>query len=239
MDKDLELLIKNFENEGEDFIVGKRNKIKTFLFKGKTINVKSFAVPFFLKGIMYRYFRPSKAKRSFEYAKILEQKGIGTPKPIAYFENKNLLQLLDSYYVCDHLVPDLVFKDLFSREFKEEELILKQFAHFCFQLHESGIEFKDHSPGNTLIKKNASGNYDYYLVDLNRMNFHENMDFETRMKNLARITPSQEMVKVIAHEYAILYKKPQEEVFNLMWKYTSEFQKRFLRKKKIKKVFKK
>lgn len=238
MDKDLELLIKNFENEGNDFIVGKRNKIKTFDYKGKLLNVKSFAVPFLLKGFMYRYLRPSKAKRSFDYAKILEEKGIGTPKPIAYYENKNSIQLLDSYYVSEHLTPDLVFKDLFDKVHKEQELILKQFAHFCFKLHELGIEFKDHSPGNTLIKKNIDGNYEYFLVDLNRMNFHEVMDFDKRMKNLSRITPSREMVETIAFEYAKLYKKSEVEVFNLMWKYNVAFQKKYSRKKKLKSIFK-
>jgi hypothetical protein len=238
MDKDLELLIKNFENEGNDFIVGKRNKIKTIDYKGELLNVKSFAIPFLLKGIMYRYFRSSKAKRSFDYAKILEAKGIGTPKPIAYFENKNSFQLLDSYYVSKHLTPDLVFKDLFDKVFKEQELILKQFAHFCFKLHELGIEFKDHSPGNTLIKKNTEGNYDYFLVDLNRMNFHESMDFDKRMKNLCRITPSKGMVKTIAFEYAKLYKKSEKDVFSLMWKYNIEFQKKNIRKKKLKSIFK-
>lgn len=238
MEKGLELIIKNFDRDGKDFIVGKRNKIKTFFLDGKMINVKSFGIPFLFKGIMYRYFRPSKAKRSYEYAKILEQKGIGTPKPIGFYEHKNFLRLLDSYYISEHLIPDLVFKDLFDKQFDDYDLILRQFAQFSFRLHELGIEFKDHSPGNTLIKKNKKGTYDYFLVDLNRMNFHESMDFNLRMKNLSRITPDREMVKIIAYEYAKLYNKPKKEVFEMMWRYTSQFQKRFSRKKKLKNLFK-
>ena len=158
----------------------------------------------------------------FHYT-ILNQKNIGTPKPIGYFENKNWFRLLDSYYVCEHITPDYVFKDLFGVENPETDTILKQLAHFCFQLHEAGIEFKDHSPGNTLIKKNESGTFDFYLVDLNRMTFHKEMDFNLRMKNLCRLTPSEYMVQVISYEYAKLYNKPKEEVFQLMWKYTDAF----------------
>jgi len=236
MDKELLHLIKNFENVGENFVVGKRNKIKTIPYKNLVLNVKSFKIPSLIQGFVYRFLRASKAKRSYNYAKILEEKGIGTPKPIAYYENKTSFKLLDPYYISEHLIPDLVFKDLFDRNFTDEEIILQQFAHFSFKLHEAGIEFLDHSPGNTLIKKTDTNKYSYYLVDLNRMKFHKNMDFNTRMKNLSRITPSKEMVKVISYEYAKLYNKEEKVVFDLMWNYTSNFQKRFLRKKRIKKA---
>ena len=55
----------------------------------------------------------------------------------------------------------------------ENEIILRQFIRFSYLLHQKGIEFLDNSPGNTLIKKNEKGVYDFYLVDLNRMKFHQ------------------------------------------------------------------
>jgi hypothetical protein len=39
----------------------------------------------------------------------------------------------------------------------------------------------DHSPGNTLIKKVSKISISSFF-DLNRMNFHESMDFDMRMK---------------------------------------------------------
>jgi tRNA A-37 threonylcarbamoyl transferase component Bud32 len=165
----------------------------------------------------------------------LKQKNIGTPTPIGYYENKNYFRLLDSYYVCEHITPDYVFKDLFNVDNPDTDEILKQLAYFCFQLHEAGIEFKDHSPGNTLIKKNKSGTFDFFLIDLNRMTFHKEMDFNLRMKNLCRLTPSEYMVQVISYEYAKLYNKPKEEVFKLMWKYTDAFFNKSLIKRNFKK----
>ena len=235
MDESIVNIIKNFGTEGDLLVAGKRNVIKTFQYKTTVLNIKSFKIPILINGIIYRYFRKSKAQRSFEFATILNQKNIGTPKPIGYFENKNWFRLLDSYYVCEHITPDYVFKDLFGVENPETDTILKQLAHFCFQLHEAGIEFKDHSPGNTLIKKNESGTFDFYLVDLNRMTFHKEMDFNLRMKNLCRLTPSEYMVQVISYEYAKLYNKPKEEVFQLMWKYTDAFFNKALKKRNFKK----
>lgn len=234
MDKALLDIINNFDTLGEDFVVGKRNKIKIIPYKDTILNIKSFKVPNLINGIIYRFFRKSKAHRSYFYAKILKDKGIGTPDPIAFYENKSWYRLYDSYYICEHLTPDYVFKNLFNVHIEDLDIILKQFAHFCFKLHENGIEFLDHSPGNTLIKKVGEKQYEFYLVDLNRMKFHSTMDFKTRMKNLSRITPSEAMIKTISYEYAKLYGKNEEEVFNLMWKCTLEFQKGADRKKYIK-----
>jgi len=81
------------------------------------------------------------------------------------------------------LVTELTFRELVEiPEYPENEIILRQFTKFCFDLHEKGIEFLDHSPGNTLIKKVGDQQYAFYLVDLNRMNFHTTMDFDMRMK---------------------------------------------------------
>jgi hypothetical protein len=49
------------------------------------------------------------------------------------------------------------------------------------------------------------------------------MDFNLRMKNLCKLTPSEYMVQIISAEYAKLYNKPKEEVFQLMWHYTAAF----------------
>jgi hypothetical protein len=228
--------INNFNSSGILFGDGKRNKIKLFELEGKTINIKSFKIPNLINKIVYNYFRKSKARRSFEFATILLEKGIGTPQPIAYFENYDFVGLNDSYYISEHLQCDLTFRELVEiPDYPDHSNILRQFSRFSFDLHEKGIEFLDHSPGNTLIKKAADGNYDFFLVDLNRMEFHSEMSFESRMKNLSRLTPKREMVLIMSEEYAKLYSKPFDEVFEKMWGYIKEFQEKYHRKRRLKK----
>ena len=84
MDKSIVNIIKNFGTEGDLLVAGKRNIIKTFRYDTIVLNIKSFKIPIFINGIIYRYFRKSKARRSFEFATILRQKNIGTPKAIGY-----------------------------------------------------------------------------------------------------------------------------------------------------------
>ena len=238
--KEIVSIINNFNSTGFLFGDGQRNKIKLFELEGKTINVKSFKIPHFINKIAYKYFRKSKARRSFEYATTLLEKGIGTPQPIAYFENYDFIGLKDSYYVSEHLQCDLTYRELVEiPDFPDNDTILRQFTRFSFDLHEKGIEFLDHSPGNTLIKKNAEGNYDFYLVDLNRMNFHDNMDFDSRMKNLSHLTPKKEMIAVMSNEYSKVYPAQTEaEIFEKMWFYTNDFQERFAKKRRLKKKLK-
>ena len=85
--QNLILLVDNFKDQGKDFVIGTRNIIKEFEVEGNKVVVKSFKVPNVLNKVIYRYFRKSKAKRSYEYAIKLQEKGIGTPQPYAYFEN--------------------------------------------------------------------------------------------------------------------------------------------------------
>lgn len=232
--------IANFENSGILFGDGQRNTIKLFDLNGKTINIKSFKKPHLINKIAYKYFRKSKARRSFEYATTLLEKKIGTPQPIAYFENYDLVGLKDSYYVSEHLECDLTYRELVEiPSFPDNENILRQFTRFSFELHEKGIEFLDHSPGNTLIKKNHEGYYDFFLVDLNRMNFHDAMDFDARMKNLSHLTPKKGMIAIMSNEYAKVYSTQNEAaIFEKMWFYTVDFQERFAKKRRLKKKLK-
>jgi len=238
--KEVLLLIQEFNSSlGLLFGDGIRNVIKLFELDGKTINIKSFKIPNLINKIAYRYFRKSKARRSFEYATFLLKNGIGTPQPIAYLENYDWIGLKDSYYVSEHLQCDLTFRKLIEMPtYPDFESILRQFTRFSYSLHQKGIEFKDHSPGNTLIKKNVDGKYDFFLVDLNRMDFHEKMSFELRMKNLCRLTPVKEMVEIMSSEYAKLSGESEELIFKTLWKNTSDFQEKFYRKKRLKKKLK-
>jgi len=227
----------NFDTSGVMFCDGKRNKIKLFEFENTIVNVKSFKVPNLVNRIVYKFVRKSKARRSFEYANRLIELGIGTPQPIAFAEKYSSLGLGRSFYICEHLKVDLTFRELVEIDnYPDYHNILHQFMQFCFLLHEKGIEFLDHSPGNTLIKKVGEGKYDFFLVDLNRMNFHSEMDFESRMKNLSHLTPRMDMVAQMSAEYAKLYTVEKEEkIFEQMWFYTNDFQRKFHRKISLKK----
>ena len=232
-------LIDHFLIEGKILVNGQRNAIKLFEVEGITLNIKSFKRPNLFNKIVYRYFRKSKARRSFEFASKLMEMQIGTPQPVAFFENYDFVGLKESYYACEHLENVFEFREIVQNEaFENRDFIIRKFTQFTFEMHEKGIEFLDHSPGNTLIRKNTDGSYSFFLVDLNRMQFHETIDFKTRMKNLSKITHKKDMIAVMSNEYAKLSNGDETTIFETMWGLTADFQYRFHRKKRIKKKLK-
>lgn len=238
--KEIETLLTHFNEQGTLLVKGSRNTIKIFPLNDQLLNIKAFKKPNLLNSFVYRFIRDSKAKRSYNYALRLLNSDIGTPQPIAFAEFNNGIGLGKSFYVCEHIVTEYTYRDLVENpDLENHEAILRAFTVFCYKLHEAGVEFKDHSPGNTLIKINSDNSYSFYLVDLNRMQFHAQMSFEQRMYNLRRLTPKKEMIAVMANEYAKLYtQKSEKEIFELLWNLTSEFQMKFHRKQKLKKRYK-
>lgn len=233
----IDAIINNFDKKGDLIYGGDRNEIKSFKIDDLTITIKSFKVPSIINKIAYRFFRKSKARRSFEFANILLDHHIGTPHPIAYCEFPGILLFQKSFYISEHVDYDLTYREL-TRDlsYPDHENILRAFTRFTHQLHNNNINFLDHSPGNTLIKKTAEG-YNFYLVDLNRMRF-EPMDFETRVKNFSRLTVHKSMIETMSDEYAKCTGEDFNKIFKLMWESTQKFQYKFHRKKRIKKALK-
>lgn len=229
--------IENFEHQGTPFGNQDRNSLKLFEIESFILNVKSFKIPNLINQFVYRFFRKSKAQRSYEYAEILIDKGIGTPKPLAYYEFMDLLRFGKSYYISEQIHCDYTYRDLtnnFSIENYEE--ILRAFTRFTFNLHENEVNFLDHSPGNTLIKKTNDG-FDFYLVDLNRMKFGP-LSFDERMRNFSKLTIHESMIKIMSDEYSKCLNIDYKQVFELMWKYTQSFQEAYHRKRRLKKKLK-
>lgn len=229
--------IDNFDNYTEILGDAERNVIKIVDLEGKKYTIKSFKIPNIINQVAYRFFRKSKAERSYMYANKLLDLGIKTPFPIAYEIRTNPLLFKKSFYVSELVNCDLTYREL-TTDFNipDHESILRAFTRFTYELHKNGVNFLDHSPGNTLIKRITEG-YEFYLVDLNRMEFGE-MDFETRIKNFARLTIHESMIQIMSNEYAKCTGENEAEVFRLMWQYTQEFQNRYHGKRKLKrKIF--
>ena len=230
-------LVNDFDRSGIELGNQKRNTIKLFNIGKRKINIKSFKSPNFINSLIYDTFRKSKAQRSFEYANKLINLGVLTPLPIAYIQNSSFIRLKQSYYISEHLDYDFTFREI-SRDLSFDDSInaLKAFTRFTYNLHEKGINFLDHSPGNTLIKKHRSS-YDFYLVDLNRMEFKQ-MTLLDRMKNFSRLSHSEDVVKIMSCEYANCIGKSDNYIYDLMWKEIMIFRSKVNKKRKLKSILK-
>lgn len=196
----IENLPLNFNDIGE-VLYAERNVIKTFDVDGIKLNVKSFKKPIWINQFIYSTLRPSKAKRSYQYAFMLQERGFHTPTPVAYMELKKFNLLKYSLYVSIHEQFDGLMRELRTGTLEGREELLRQFAQFTAKLHDEKILHLDYSSGNILYKK-EDHNYSFYLVDLNRMKFDKAVDLKTACFNFRRLWGSDEMISFIVKEYA-------------------------------------
>jgi len=200
--KDLVINIKTYFNKEENHIIcDKRNRIGIIEFDSKKYVVKSFKIPYPLNQIVYRFFRSSKAKRSFINSIKLTKLGIDTAEPIGFIEFSSALKFKESFYISKLIDFDFEIRAVLrDQTFEDRENILKQFMAFTYSLHQKRVNHADYSPGNILVKKTGSS-YRFSIVDVNRMSFIM-FDEDLRMKNLAKLTNHKEDNELMVRYYA-------------------------------------
>lgn len=134
--------------------------------------VKKYKRHDWLKRVIYTFFRPNKARRSFENAKELRNRGFETPHEVAYIEEKLFGFITQVYYICAYTSKENIRKRLIDNECYDRDLAIA-YARYVASLHEAGVLHRDLNPTNVLYKKNTSG-YDFELIDINRMVFYDN-----------------------------------------------------------------
>ncbi len=208
---------RRFDLEGE-VIEDNRNVIKILEIGGERFNVKSFKKPNVINQFAYAYIRKGKAQRSFEFANILLERGVSTPDPVAYIIYRNLFGVTRSFYISRQVEYDYVFRDLREKRPADLEFILREFTRFTYHFHTQSIYFIDHSPGNTLIKRDGTQVH-FMLVDLNRIKFMKISPL-VGLKNFYRLHATDDMIDVIADEYAKLTHSDGVEMTRLLKEWT-------------------
>lgn len=190
---------ENFGLSGTTIYKG-RNEIKKI--DGKSWVVKSFKVPNVFRAIIYGWFTKSKAQRSFEYGKLLHEKGVDNPQPIGFVENRTFGLLRDSYYISECSVCNHTFWDLIkNKDFQNREEILKSVGVFTADMHKAGVIHKDYSAGNILFT--ASSPYVIQVVDLNRLSFKDSISLDEGIKNFERLNIDKAALEIMAEAYAV------------------------------------
>ncbi len=201
----LENPLKNIEtifSSHDESVHEARNVLKIIDIDGVSTVVKYFKIPHLLNKGVYTFFRKSKAYKSYHNAQYLRSLGVETPEPIALFEFFKNSLLDESYFVAKEFKYDFDIRKVLLEEPKEKVQILKEFAHFTFDLHQKGIWHSDYSPGNILIKK-VGESYTFSIVDINRMKFKNISDYDG-LENFNKLWASEDELTIIATVYAQL-----------------------------------
>jgi len=231
-------LIEDFINQiPEDFnhlgyeIQGGRNELRLVSIHGISLVIKYFRKISFFNRIVYATIRKSKARRAFEHTKLLKKYGVTTPEPIAWINCYRNGILYRSYYVSlyTYYKP---FEELLKLPVAESEKALKAFARFTYKLHRIGVLHDDFTVKNVLFDV-FDDEYDYSLIDINRMRFCS-YSIEKGIRNLERLKIPADKMGIIAAEYARLAQINELRMLNAMTFYRIQY----LMKISIRKWFK-
>ncbi len=195
--------LRDFEEDffqNQDILNDDRNIIKVMKLGEVETVVKSFKTPNLFQAIIYKFFRKSKAKRSFENSKLLKSRGVNVPEPLGYIEVFDRYRLRQCYFISSKLNFNFTLDAATDKKIDGYKDILSDFIHFTYDLHKKNIMHLDYGVGNICIKKTRNG-YDFYLIDLNRLK-EGIVSPKKGIKNLARISNDPEIVKIFADAYA-------------------------------------
>lgn len=166
-----------------------------------TVVVKSFQRPVWLRRLIYGWVVKSKARRSFEYACLLKDKGLETPAPVAYVERRRWGLLQDSYYVSLASTLPLTMNDLIGHpELPHRDAYLDAVARYTARLHDEGICHADYSCGNILLGM-ENGEPKVEVIDLNRLHFGT-VGQKAGCRNFERINIDRAALSLMARSYA-------------------------------------
>lgn len=215
---------------GEAIYTG-RNTIWALDWRGESLAVKAFGIPWGIRQWIYGGFRASKAKRSFENASMLITLGLYTPRPLGYLEYGSRARLQKSFYVSEFLPSSsgvFPLRDvLLDANRSDREGILVAFGRYTCKLHNLGILHRDYSPGNILVmplgrqertardnqsltlqaletRALSSAAYRFELVDLNRISFG-NLSPQQRMHNLRLLWADDDDLRTVVSGYAEVF----------------------------------
>ena len=186
-------------SDNQNFLKNDRNVVKILSLGEIETVIKSFKTPNFIQGVIYKFFRKSKARRSYENSLHLNKKGIKTPEPIGYIEVFDFFRLKQSYFISRQLDFDFALNFATEKQSEDYKVILKSFINFTYDLHKKNIMHLDYVVGNVCIKKTIKG-YEFYLVDLNRL-YKGIITPKKGVRNLAHLSNDSEINRILADEY--------------------------------------
>lgn len=206
----LEAFVKALPDEfdalaGAEVLRDIRNVTKAVDVAGERIVIKSYRHISPLNSLLYGTLRDSKAVRAYKYAERLIRLGVATPQPVAVIDTSRKGRLRDSFFIS-------IYSDYKSAEMVNsypddgESLcpLMDSVAAFILRLHECGVLHQDLNISNILFRRRADGEYDFQIIDINRMKFKRRLSERERIVNFKSLSCSPASYAYILHQYAKL-----------------------------------
>jgi serine/threonine protein kinase len=136
-------------------------------------------------------FRPGKAVQAWNAALGLNVRGIGTPRPLIGLRKRGRTGGAQGLLVVEHIpnseeLRELLRADRLSPERRCE--LIEALARFLSKFHNSGFRHRDLRRGNVLVRESPVKEFEFYLIDLNRLRRYTRLTTPQRLRELERLS---------------------------------------------------
>ena len=176
--------------------------------------------------------RKSKGLRAWEYPALLKARGIETPEPVAYIEERCMGLLRYSYFVSQQCPYAHTLYDMAQAEPSLYEPMAKALADYAAHMHEEGVLHKDFTPGNILWQRAEDGSFHFSLVDINRMRFGQ-VNTQEGLRSLVRLWGPKRFIQLLARAYATRRGADADRAEADVMQWRARFWRRYAMKHKI------
>ena len=191
------------------------------------------AIKSFSRGSLFRDMRfrklGSKAARSFYTAVRLSDRGVGTPRPLAFLDRWDGGRLIESYYLCEYQEDVTSFRDELNRLYAEDPLcrrimtLLETVATAIADMHDAGVCHRDLGNQNILLRRDGEDAWkDIQFIDLNRAHIADNLSLDQRARDISRIDLPSDFLRVFKCMY-FRHQHPPKEFQELELRYRKRF----------------
>ena len=225
----LERLPEDFEQLGE-VIYDKRNQLRVINAPdGTLVNAKRYCVPHVINRVVYSLdIRQPKGLRAFTYPARLLERGIETPEPIAYIEQRQCGLLGLSYFISVQSPLGHTLYELSHATEGTYEDLAEAVGRFVAKMHDNEVLHLDLSPGNILWDKDEQG-YHFSVVDINRMRFGK-VSMKDGCATLCRLWGPKRLTELVARSYAKTRGFDEEEALQLTMQARTAYWTRYQRR---------
>lgn len=221
------------EGKGEVLHAG-RNEVRLFRENGLRLVVKRYKRVNAMQRVVYSFFRRTKAERAFAFAKELRERGVDTPREVAYIEESRNGLFETGYFVSlerpyppafDQLVPP---KDFDHR-------LAEDLAAFICYMHSRGILHGDMNFGNFLYHYDNEGRCHFCVIDTNRSRFRRGYPSRKEcLWNFRTTTHRRDVFEYIVQAYARLRGWDEAKATKEALRYLDKFEKKHRYKERLK-----
>ncbi len=171
------------------------------------VHVKSFGRQGCIKDAV-DWCNGSRARRSWQVALAMQERGIGTPRPLAFLDRWEGRRIRESYLFTELETDMRTFREELIRLYTTDPecarimSLLECVAVATKKMHDGGVAHRDLGNQNILLRQGGpAGWLDVKFVDLNRARIRERVSLEERAFDISRLAIPSDFLRVFKEMY--------------------------------------